>query len=276
MNILFCGDRYIEDGLMIAIASLLRHTEEALHIYVFSMHISTSKKQFFPVSESTIAYLDAYVKERNPESFVVLMDLTQLYMTEMPGINLETRFTPYCMLRLFADRIDEIPDRILYLDADVVCRQNLDDFYHQDMNGYDVAGVLDYYGRWFFRRSPFHMDYLNSGVLLMNMERIRKNHLFQKCRNRCRTKKMFMPDQSSINKLTGDKKIWPRKYNEQRKLHKGTIIQHFTTEFRFFPWLHTLTVKPWEIERVHQELKLYEYDDLLEEYKNMKAGLENE
>ena len=51
-----------------------------------------------------------------------------------------------------------------------------------------------------------------------------------------------------------------------RKLHNDTVFQHFTTSFRFFPWLRALTVKPWQIERVQQELKLHEYDELLAEY----------
>ena len=84
-----------------------------------------------------------------------------------------------------------------------------------------------------------------------------------------RNKKMFMPDQSAINKLSTYKKIQPRRYNEQRKLHENTVLQHFTTSFRFFPWLRTLTVKPWQIDRVHSELKLFEYDDLLDEYASL-------
>lgn len=87
---------------------------------------------------------------------------------------------------------------------------------------------------------------------------------------------MFMPDQSAINKLAKYKKILPRKFNEQRKLHKDTIIQHFTTSFRFFPCFHSVTVKPWEIEKVHGKLKIYEYDDILEEYKNVEKELVGE
>jgi hypothetical protein len=44
------------------------------------------------------------------------------------------------------------------------------------------------------------------------------------------------------------------------------VLQHFTTSFRLLPWVHIVTVKPWEIDRVHEELKLHEYDDLLDEY----------
>ncbi len=276
MNVLFCGDRYVEDGLIIAVTSLLKSTQEELHIFVFTMDIATEQKQFTPVSAYTAAYLDAYVKEKNPENSVTRLDLTPMFWQELPEANMDTRFTPYCMLRLFADEVEEIPDRILYLDGDVICRQDLSAFYHQDMEDYEIAGVLDHYGKWFFRRNPFRMDYINSGVLLLNMARIRETGLFQRCRERCREKQMFMPDQSAINKLAQGKKICKRRYNEQRKLHRDTVVQHFTTSFRFFPWVHTLTVKPWQIERVHRELKLYEYDDILQEYKIIKAGIENE
>ena len=142
------------------------------------------------------------------------------------------------------------------------------------MNGCEIAGVLDYYGRFFFRRNIWKMDYVNSGVLLLNLKEIRKTGLFGKCRKRCAEKKMFMPDQSAINKLAEQKKIFPRKYNEQRKLQEDTIFQHFTTSFRFWPWIHTVSVKPWNIEKMHDVLKIHEYDDILEEYRKVKAEYE--
>ena len=84
---------------------------------------------------------------------------------------------------------------------------------------------------------------------------------------------MFMPDQSALNKLSTKKKIVSRKYNEQRKLKEDTVFQHFTTSFRFFPIFHKLTVKPWEVEKVHDKLKIFEYDDILEEYELEKTEM---
>lgn len=118
------------------------------------------------------------------------------------------------------------------------------------------------------------MDYVNSGVLLLNLAKIRETGLFKKCRKMCQEEEMFMPDQSAINRLAVSKKIMPRKYNEQRKLHEDTVFQHFTTSFRFFPWFHTLTIKPWQIDRVHEELNITEYDDIFEEYKNIIQEIE--
>lgn len=268
MNILYCGDSNVGDGLLISILSLLKNTKEELHIWVFTMTASVGERSFSPVPDGQIAYLNAMIKERNENNFVKKVDLTERFLQEPPEANLQTRFTPYCMLRLFADGVKDLPGRVLYLDTDVLCRRDIGEYYRTDLSGYDLAGTLDYYGKWFFRNNLFHMDYMNSGVLLLNLDKIREDGLFARCRKMCRTKQMFMPDQSALNKLAVKKKM-PRKYNEQRKLQKDTVIQHFTTSFRFFPWLHTLTVKPWQVERVHSELKLHEYDDILEQYQRI-------
>lgn len=269
MNVLYCGDSNIEDGLIISVLSLIKNVSEELNIIVLTMSLSTNEKEYLPVGKKTIDFLDGRVRMKNENNTVRLVDVTHLFEKDMPQANMDTRFTPYCMLRLYADNISEIPERILYLDNDVICRKDCSNFYHQSMDGHELVGVLDHYGKWFFRTNPFHMDYLNSGVLLLNMEMIKQTGLFEKCRDMCRDKKMFMPDQSAINKLSKTKLIDKRRFNEQRKLHDDTVLQHFTTSFRFFPWLHTLTVKPWQIDAVHEKLKLHEYDDILEEYTNI-------
>lgn len=276
MNILYCGNGETENGLLISILSLIKNVREALHIYVLTMRLDVPGKAYFPVSESFTAYLDRLVKKSSPGNFVFRIDATELFLSEIPAANLDTRFTPYCMLRLFADEIPELPEKILYLDIDVVCRKNCAEFYHQDISGYEFEGVLDYYGRWFFRRNILRSDYQNSGVLLMNLQMIRRTGLLRKCRRLCAEKKMFMPDQSALNKLASSKKAQPRRFNEQRRLHRDTVLQHFTTSFRFFPWIHAVTVKPWQIEKVHAQLNLHEYDELLAEYSRLltesKAG----
>lgn len=265
MNILYCGDKNIADGLMISVLSLLRQVKEPLHICILTM----SQAGCEPLPDTLAEVLEQRVCPGG--GTVTLLDVSDLFTRQPPTANLGTRFTPCCMLRLYADLLPEIPDRILYLDTDVVCRMDCRAFYEQDMGEAEVAGVLDYYGSWFFRRNILRRDYLNSGVLLLNMKRIRQTGLFQKCRIRCAEKEMFMPDQSAINKLAIRKKILPRRYNEQRKLHPDTVFQHFSTSFRFFPYIRTVTVKPWQPDRMHEVLKLHEYDDLLEEFRQWKA-----
>ncbi len=276
MNILYCGDKNIIDGLIISILSLLKNTNEILNIYVLTASIKLEEKEYKAISSEEINILDKIVKEKNSNNFVKVIDITKKFAKEVPLKNIKTRFTPCCMLRLFADEIPELPkDRILYLDNDVICRKDCSDFYNQNIDDTELIGVLDYYGKWFFKKKNLKFDYINSGVLLLNINKIKETKLFEKARKMCIEKKMFMPDQSALNKLSVKKKILPRKYNEQRRLKKDTVIQHFTTSFRIFPVFHSVTIKPWNIENVHKKLKIFEYDDLFEEYKKIIKQIKN-
>ena len=53
MNILYCGDSNIVDGLIISILSLIKHESSELYIYVFSMDYEDKKS----VSEKSIKKL---------------------------------------------------------------------------------------------------------------------------------------------------------------------------------------------------------------------------
>lgn len=278
MNILFCGDRNVQDGLLIAVLSLLENTQEHLDIYVLTLDMSMNGRIYSPIEQTFVDYLNETVSAQYDDRlYIKLIDTTDLFKDETPDANLSTRFTPCCMLRLFADKIDEIPDRILYLDTDVICRRDFGDFYYQNMDGVEIAGVLDYYGRWFFRKNIFKRDYLNSGVLLMNMCKLRKTGLLSSCRHMCTTKQMFMPDQSALNKLSVSKRICERKYNDQRRLHSDTVFQHFTTHFKFFPYVRTETVKPWQTEEVTTILHIpeSEYGALFAKYYDIKESMKS-
>ena len=272
MNIMYCGDGYIERGVLISTLSLIENVpaNDPLNIYVLTASVEGKA----PVGSDYAEFLDALVKrEHSDASKVTLVDITAMFKVQLPKANMETRFTPCCMLRLYVDEIPIIPDRILYLDNDVVCAKNCQELYETDLEDVEFAGVLDYYGRFFFRRNVLHMDYINSGVLLMNVGYMRQTGLLAKCRERCAEKKMFMPDQSSLNKLATSKKILPRRFNDQRRQHEDTVMRHFSNCFGFFP-PRLIDVKPWQVDRMHSELKVHEYDALLERYEAEWARFE--
>lgn len=265
MNVLFCGDENVADGVLLSVLSLTAHTQEPLDIFLLTAAVGEGETARRPMQPAFAAHLQRAVRRRNPDSRVILLDLTDRFYADLPAANMDTRFTPLCMLRLYADLAPEIPDRLLYLDCDVLCRRDFSDFYYQDMTGVELCGVLDRYGRWFFGGGALHQSYINSGVLLMNMRSIRESGLFARCRQLCREVRMFMPDQTALNKLAR-KRIVPRCFNEQAEPQADTVFQHFSTRFRFFPYVRTVTVKPWDIERVHRVLKQREYDGLYELY----------
>ena len=151
MNLLYCGDENIADGLFISLLSLLKNIKENINVYILTINLKNEKYDIKGISDYTIDFLDRKVKEYSSDNFVKKFDVTKLFLDEIPEMNMDTRFTPCCMLRLFADSISEIPEKILYLDNDVVIRKDFTyDFYNLDIKDYEMVGVLDYYGKWFF------------------------------------------------------------------------------------------------------------------------------
>ena len=259
INILYCGDKNIEDGLIISILSLLKHNANAFNIYVLTMTYDNHE----PVTQKCIAILEKLLKDKNPKSSIKLIDATNYFIKEIPTANIDTRFTPYCMLRLYCDMIPEMPDKILYLDNDVVCYNNIKELYDIDITRYEYASH-------FFKRKWLRRTYINSGVLLMNLKLIKKTGLLKKARKRCAGKKMLLPDQSALNKCATAKLIIDTKYNDQHKVSSDTIFRHFSTTFILFPRIKTQKVKPWEIDKMHDILETHEFDDILEEYLKIK------
>lgn len=152
MNVLYCGDRGIEKGLLLSALSLIKSVQEPLQIYIMTAHFFHGNREYQPVSNECLEKLRILLKQADTQSNAYLIDASDEFTSELPDANIDTRFTPCCMLRLYADRMNILPDRILYLDNDVLCRKDPAEFYHQNMQDTELACILDYYGRWFFCR----------------------------------------------------------------------------------------------------------------------------
>lgn len=259
MNLLYCGDSGVCQGIALSARSVCRYAEAPVSVFILTAGVGGRQ----PITAGFGTALERTLCSSGLPHCVRVINISALFTAQPPIANMQTRFTPCCMLRLYGDLVPEIPDRVLYLDSDVLCRSSLMPLFCTDMEGKEIAGVPDRYGKWFFG-NPLRHSYLNSGVLLLDMKQIRQSGLFARCRAMCRDKKMFMPDQTALNKLAKKKRL-PRCYNEQSAIRPATICKHFTTFFRFFPYFHTVTVKPWDTQRLHKELNIYEFDYLFEE-----------
>ena len=262
INLLYCGNTAVFDGILISLLSILKNTNEDLMVYIITMDLSEIEKNNKPISEKQIIFLDKILKQNNCNNNIKRIDITKLFLEELgETVNMDNFYTPYCLLRLFVDEIEELPDKILYLDTDTVANDDINKLFSIDINSYEIAGVTDYLGKWFI-----DTDYMNSGVMLINIKLCKQTKLFTLARKRCISKKMAFPDQNAINTIANKKKYIDRKFNEQRKRKNNTVIQHFCKSIRWIPIYHTINVKPWEIEKVHKQLKIVEYDDILEQY----------
>lgn len=139
MNLLYCGDKNIEQGLIISILSLIKNVKEEVNIFVLTVDLKYVDKTIEPVTDKAIEVLNNIVKEKNSKSSIKKIDITNFFEKEIPEVNMDTRFTPCCMLRLFADKIEEIPNKILYLDNDIVVRKDITEFYQQSLEQIEFA-----------------------------------------------------------------------------------------------------------------------------------------
>jgi lipopolysaccharide biosynthesis glycosyltransferase len=144
--------------------------------------------------------------------------------------------------------------------------------YNIDNSNYELVGVLDYYGSHVFKKG-LTKHYMNSGVLLLNLDLIRETKLFEKARLECQNKKMIMPDQSALNKYCKKRLLVDRIYNEQHDLTKDTVFRHFSNTFKFVPVFKVQKIKPWHIDNLHNILNIYEIDDILEKYLDIKRRI---
>ena len=271
INLLLCGNKKVFDGALTQLISILNRTNEIINCYIFTMDRVELREDFVQIEDEQIEFLDEVIKKKSPESRVQKVDVTNLYNQEFRDSKNETAYcTPYTLLRLLVDLVPNMPDKILYLDIDMMIGGDLNQLYSIDVEDYEYAAVKEKYGCWLV--CP---NYINAGMLLFNMRLAKENHLFEKARQIIKTKKMLFADQDALFWSTTRKKIISRIYNEQSKFNrKGTIVCHFCKRLLWFPYPHTENFKQWNVEEVHKILKCYYFDKDLEEYLELKKEFE--
>ena len=176
--------------------------------------------------------------------------------------------------------------RIIYLDCDTLIMKNLEELWNYDLEGKTVGAVNDYRSIYYQKNLKISSNncYINSGVLLIDLERYRKNEYENKLLSSIeRYNGIFeFPDNDAICKvLQNDIHLLPLKYNVSsvffmttekeierlRRPHitysnttiaeakKNPSIVHFTTCFlmKGRPWL-----KGCNHPLVQEYIKIYE------------------
>ena len=264
INVLFCGNDKFFDGVLSCVLSILKRTEkqESFTFYIYTLDLSYLDERYMSLQNTQASFLDRVVKEYNSDNKVVLVDVSKIYKEELAGSkNEQSRYSPYSMLRVFADIVDGMPEKLLYLDCDLLFNRDVRLLYNIDLEDYEYAAARDHYGKYLV--SP---NYINSGVLLLNLKKIRETELFNKARETLRTKRLMFPDQSAIRINTQKKKMLPQKFNDQRFLHKYTVVRHFSKRFFWLPYPHVANIKQWQVEDMRKVFRYSQFDDILNEY----------
>lgn len=263
INILFGGNSKVFDGFLTCILSIFKRSkiQDEYTFYILTMSLTRKDSAYTPISDKEIEFLNEVCQEYNPNNKVIKIDVTEMYEQYFAYCPNEDAYcSPYTLIRLFAD-ILPLPDKILYLDADVIFNGDIHNLYEINVDDYEYAAARDFYGRMFV-----HPNYINAGVMLFNLKKIRETKLLEKARKLIQTKRLHCADQSAIIRSTTSKKIISQRFNDQRYLYKDTIIRHFSKHFYLFPYPHYENVKQWDIYSVHKKFHYYQFDDILYEY----------
>lgn len=271
INLLLCGNKRVFDGALTQLISITNRTKETINCYIFTMDASRLNQDYVCIEDEQVKFLDNVVKSKNPKNKVSKVDVTKIYEKEFLSCPNETAYcTPYTLLRLLVDLVPNIPEKLLYLDIDIMVGKDISELYNINIDDYEYAAVKEKYGSVFIRP-----DYINAGMLLLNMKKIKQTKLLEKARQLIKTKKMLFADQDAIFRSTTKKLLLPRKYNEQSKFNrKDTVICHFCKRLLILPYPRIENYKQWNIEEVHSILKCHCFDTDLEEYTELKTKFE--
>lgn len=120
--------------------------------------------------------------------------------------------------RLLLDKLCPSEDKILYLDCDILVKSDLTKLFKIDLTKHSIAAVQEYGLHYYAAKSSDVMAYLtqklalkdsikyfNSGVLLLNLKRLRQTNELSKAINFCaKNPDLNYPDQDALNHTIGD------------------------------------------------------------------------
>lgn len=252
MNLLFSLNESYIPPLKVLLSSLFNnHPEETFTIYL--LHAG--------ISEATLRSFTHFVEQQH--HIVHIYECTDFFHKE-DKLAITRYYTLEMYLWMFAPYIlPEEVERVLYLDPDIINMKQMADFYHQDFEDhYFIATNYKYKTKWIqpfnnLRLRKFHSeDYFNSGVVLMNVARLREVGNPQGIVDAIRENKsvLILPDQDIFNLLYDQfvleadwrmynmnpkvyeklKVLFPHKYNEEW-IEENVVFIHYCGKHK--PWI---------------------------------------
>ncbi len=207
MNILVTVDSNYIRPLKIMLTSFFDYHKAENKIYLF----------YNNVKQSELEEVDKLVKEHG-SVFVPIKMEEDLFS----GVPVFRYFTKEMYYRILAAKILPQEKRVLYLDPDILIRGSIEHIYEIDLEGNLLAGVEDYAIKTLLSAHKADLgfspeeQYINSGVLLMDLEAIRETFHEEDIYQIIEETGEFLhyPDQDIINLLfRGKIKILDRCYN---------------------------------------------------------------
>lgn len=250
------------EGTYLMIYSLVKRTKEVCHIYCLSGNFPEFGKNSTILSKKHEQIIDKMVKTFNTNNSFKVIDCTNLFHKELHDIKWRKMWSgPYAMLRMLCHKIPVLKGKVIHIDTDSMVNGDVKEINDVNLKGHEIAATRDriiLFKNW--RR------YYNSGVLLMDIDKIRQSKSFEKCIEYMRTKRPYLPDQDAINKFCSIIKFPGDdfRFNYQAPdIKRNTVIKHFLSSYRMNR--KKFKIRQWEIDRVQNVLHIHYWD---EDYKH--------
>lgn len=255
MDLVYASDDKFTEVLGISMISLLENNAgENIGVYILDEGISAANK----------AVLTRIADKYSAKIFFV--DVKNMLDPNMK----QCRGSLSTFSRLYLDKLlPQNIEKIIYLDCDTLILKSLKDFYATDVSGYFFAGVNDCVSRSHIKAVGLNDtgNYMNAGVLLINLEKWREENASEKFIDFSESHKnnVLYADQGIINGVFGKNSLRmspeyncytamydftykdltafrkPYGYYDENDIEsskKDPVIVHFTTSF--------LSMRPWE------------------------------
>lgn len=204
INVCFIADDGYILPTSVAITSICQNSSDE---YSYNINIMTPSGISY-VSKRNL--IDAGHGYKNVNINVVECDVSELQLLHKNNDNRYLAATTTALLKFKIAEIFKDMDKILYLDGDIIVRDNLVDLYNTELGDNYVAAVRDLpqvlYDKQSIGGDISGRDYFNSGVMLLNLKKMRENNI---CETLIETKKNYndfsLMDQNIFNIVFKDK-----------------------------------------------------------------------
>lgn len=211
--IFLASDENYAPYLCTTMFSILMHTTSQIDFYVMSNKISDDSKA--KIKESLSCYNNFSIE---------YIDISNFDLSRFPN---KRHYSLNAFARYFIPDIKPELKKVLYLDSDIIVRDDILKLWNYDLNGKSIAAVSEKFNRVNGIYLKENIDsnysnienYFNTGVLVLDVEGIKKESLMQQCIEKTieLSDKLSCPDQDVLNIVFEDK------------------VQYLPDEFNFMP-----------------------------------------
>ena len=179
--VVYSGTRKVYYDMAAACNSLLYHNPDIDQVYLLAEDPDTG----FPLLI--------------PEKVKILDVSAQKWFTQ-DSPNYNRRWSYMILLRSVYTELFPDEDMVLSLDIDTIINKNIDNLWLYDMTGFCLAGVQEP-----VKTFKSGSVYINFGVVMMNLDELRKTGIAKRACRKLQTEKHGLPEQDVFNHLCAGK-----------------------------------------------------------------------